>query len=150
MAQVKAVPEGYHTVTPFLNVNGARDAIAFYKQAFGAEERSISPTPDGKVMHAEVKIGDSIVMVSDAMMNPPTTSSLHLYVQDADAVWAKAVAAGCQVIMPLADQFWGDRYGVVGDKWGNRWAIATHKEDLSREEMGRRAGEAMKQMAGKQ
>jgi len=149
MAQVKAVPEGYHTVTPFLNVNGARDAIAFYKRAFGAEERAIMPTPDGKIMHSEIKIGDSVVMVSDAMMGPPTTSSLHLYVQDADAAWAKALAAGCQVVMPLADQFWGDRYGVVSDKWGNRWSIASHKEDLSREEMGRRAGEAMKQMAQK-
>jgi PhnB protein len=149
MAQVKAVPEGYHTVTPFLNVNGARDAIAFYKKAFGAEERSVFPTPDGKVMHSEVKIGDSIVMISDAMMAPPTTSSIHLFVQDADALWAKALAAGCQVVMPLADQFWGDRYGVVSDKWGNRWSIATHKEDLTPEEMGRRAGEAMKQMAQK-
>jgi uncharacterized glyoxalase superfamily protein PhnB len=149
MAQVKAVPEGYHTVTPFLNLNGAREAIAFYKKAFGAEERAIMPTPDGKIMHSEIKIGDSIVMISDVMMNAPTTSTLHLYVQDVDAVWAKALAAGCQVVMPLADQFWGDRYGILGDKWGNRWSLATHKEDLSPDEMGRRAGEAMKQMAQK-
>jgi PhnB protein len=146
MAQVQAVPEGYHTVTPFLNVEGAREAIAFYKQAFGAEERAIMPTPDGKVMHSEIKIGDSIVMLSDVMMMPATRSALHLYVQDVDVVWAKAVAAGCQVIVPLADQFWGDRYGILSDKWGNRWSLASHKEDLSREEMSRRAVEAMKQM----
>jgi uncharacterized glyoxalase superfamily protein PhnB len=149
MAQVKAVPDGYHTVTAFLNVDGARDAIAFYKQAFGAEERAMMPTPDGKVMHSEIKIGDSIVMISDAMMMPATRSALHLYVQDADAVWVKAVAAGCQVIIPLDDQFWGDRYGVLSDKWGNRWSIASHKEDVSVDEMGRRAVDAMKQMARK-
>ena len=150
MAQVKAVPEGYHTVTPFLNVDGAREAIDFYKKAFGAEERFIMPTPDGKIMHSEVKIGDSILMVSDAMMNPPTKSSIHLYVQDADAVFAKALAAGCQTVMPLADQFWGDRYGVVSDKWGNRWGIATHKEDVPPQEMEKRTAEAMKQMSQQQ
>ena len=149
MAQIKAIPDGYHTVTPFLNVDGARDAIAFYKQAFGAEERAIMPTPDGKVMHSEIKIGDSIVMVSDAIMLPATHSALHLYVQDVDAIWAKAVAAGCQVIVPLADQFWGDRYGILSDRWGNRWSLASHKEDVSMDEMGRRAGEAMRQMAGR-
>jgi uncharacterized glyoxalase superfamily protein PhnB len=146
MAQVKAVPEGYHTVTPFLSVNGAREAIAFYKQAFGAEERAIAPGPDGKVMHGEIKIGDSIVMVADAMMGAPTQASLHLYVQDVDALWAKALAAGCQVVMPLENQFWGDRYGTVSDKWGNRWSMASHKEDLSPDEMKRRMDEAMKQM----
>jgi len=149
MAQVKAVPEGYHAVTPFLTVNGARDAIAFYKKAFGAEERALMPTPDGKVLHGEIKIGDSIVMIADAMAAPATTSALHLYVQDADAAWAKALAAGCQVVLPLADQFWGDRYGVLTDKWGNRWSIASHKEDLSRDEMDRRAADGLKQMAQK-
>jgi len=148
MAQVKAVPEGYRTVTPFLSVNGAREAIAFYKQAFGAEERGIAPGPDGKIMHGEIKIGDSIVMIADAMMGPPGQATLHLYVPDVDALWAKATAAGCQVVMPLGDQFWGDRYGIVSDRWGNRWSLATHKEDLSPDEMKRRTEEALKQMKG--
>lgn len=148
MAQVKAVPEGYRTVTPFLSVNGAREAIAFYKQAFGAEERSIAPGPDGKVMHGEIKIGDSIIMIADAMMGPPTQAALHLYVQDVDALWAKALEAGCQVVMPLDDQFWGDRYGTVSDRWGNRWSMATHKEDLTPDQMKRRMDDAFKQMKG--
>jgi uncharacterized glyoxalase superfamily protein PhnB len=146
MAEVKAIPEGYHTVTPFLSVNGASDAIDFYKKAFGAEERNRMPGPDGKVMHAEFKVGDSIVMIADAMMGPPLTSGIHLYVADADALWARATAAGAQVVMPIADMFWGDRYGVLTDKWGNKWSIATHKEDFTPEEMGKRAAEAMKNM----
>ena len=146
MAQVKPVPEGYHTVTPFLNVDGANEALAFYKKAFGAEERFRMPGPDGKIMHSEIKIGDSLVMASDAMMNPPTQSSIHLYVPDADAIWARALAAGAKVEQPLVDQFWGDRWGVLSDKWGNRWGVATHKEDVSPEEMQKRGEEAMKNM----
>src|SRR5882724_1767859 len=146
MAKVKAVPEGYHTVTPFLSVEGAAEALEFYKKAFGAEERGRMPDPQGKIMHSEIKIGDSIVMVSDPMMNQPTKSSLNLYVPDADAAWARATAAGCQVVMPIANQFWGDRYGILSDKWGNRWSIAQHIEDVPPEEMGKRAAEAMKQM----
>jgi uncharacterized glyoxalase superfamily protein PhnB len=146
MAEVKAIPDGYRTVTPFLNVDGANEAIAFYKKAFGAEEKFRMPTPDGKIMHAELKIGDSMLMVSDAMMNPATSSSIHLFVADADAAWARATEAGAKVVMPIADMFWGDRYGVLSDKWGNRWAIATHKEDLSDAERGKRAAEAMKNM----
>jgi len=146
MPEVKAIPDGYRTVTPFLNVEGANDYIAFLKRAFGAEEKVRMPTPDGKIMHAELKVGDSMVMVSDAMMNPATNSSIHLYVQDADAAWTRATAAGAKVEMPIADMFWGDRYGVVSDTWGNRWGIATHKEDVPPEEMGKRAAEAMKNM----
>jgi uncharacterized glyoxalase superfamily protein PhnB len=146
MGQVKAVPDGYHTVTPFLNVKGAAEAIEFYKKAFGAEEQSRMPGPDGKLMHAVIKIGDSVVMLSDAVMNAPTTSSLHIYVTDADAVWKRAVAAGAQIAMPIADMFWGDRYGLLSDKWGNRWGIATHKEDVPPAEMPGRAAEAMKNM----
>ncbi len=146
MAEVKAIPDGYRTVTPFLNVDGANEAIAFYKKAFGAEEKFRMPTPDGKIMHAELKIGDSMLMVSDAMMNPATSSSIHLFVADADSAWARATEAGAKVVMPIADMFWGDRYGVLSDKWGNRWAIATHKEDLSDAERGKRAAEAMKNM----
>lgn len=148
MAQVKAVPDGYHTVTPFLAVNGAREAIAFYKQAFGAEERAVGLAPDGKVIHSEIKIGDSIVMVMDPMMGAATQVGVHLYVPDVDALWAKATAAGCQVVLPLGDQFWGDRYGVLSDKWGNRWSMATHKEDVPPDEMKRRMEEAFKQMKG--
>jgi PhnB protein len=146
MADVKAIPDGYRTVTPFLNVDGASDFIAFLKKAFGAEERVRMPTPDGKIMHAELKLGDSMVMVSDAMMNPATKSSVHLYVQDADAAWTRATAAGAQVVMPIADMFWGDRYGVVSDKWGNRWGIATHKEDVSPDDMRTRMAGAMKNL----
>ena len=146
MAKVNPIPEGYHTVTPFLNVDGANEALAFYKKAFGAEERFRMPTPDGKIMHSEIKIGDSLVMVSDAMMNPPTQSSIHLYVPDADAIWTRAVAAGAKVEQPLVDQFWGDRWGVLSDKWGNRWGVATHKEDVSPEEMQKRGEAAMKNM----
>jgi PhnB protein len=146
MAQVKAVPEGYHTVTPFLNVDGASEALEFYKKAFGAEERLRMQAPDGKIMHSEIKIGDSLVMVSDVMMNAATSASIHLYVPDADATWKRAVAAGAKVEMPLADQFWGDRWGVLSDKWGNRWGIATHIKDVSPEDMKRLGEEAMKNM----
>jgi PhnB protein len=146
MAQVKAVPEGYHTVTPFLNVDGASAALEFYKKAFGAEERLRMQAPDGKIMHSEIKIGDSLIMVSDVMMNAATKASIHLYVPDADATWKRAVAAGAKVEMPLADQFWGDKWGVLSDKWGNRWGIATHTKDVSPEDMKRLGEEAMKNM----
>jgi len=146
MSQVKAVPDGYHTLTPFLNVRGAAEAIDFYKKAFGAEELRRAPGPNGSIMHAEIKIGDSIVMVSDALTNPPTESSIHVYVTDADALWARATAAGATVATPIADMFWGDRYGVVVDKWKNRWAIAEHKEDVPPDEMRKRAADAMKNM----
>jgi len=146
MSTVKAVPAGYSTVTPFLNVKGAADAIEFYKKAFGAEERARAPGPNGSIMHAEIKIGDSIVMLSDALQNPPTQSNIHLYVDDADALWQRATAAGAQIAMPIQDQFWGDRYGVVADAWGNRWSIATHTEDVPQAEMQKRVAEAMKQM----
>jgi PhnB protein len=146
MAHVKAIPEGFGTVTPFLNVKGAAVAIEFYKKAFGAEERSRMLGPNNMIMHAEIKIGTSILMVADAMMNTPTQSSCHLYVEDADALWKRATAAGAQVTMPIQDMFWGDRYGVLTDPWGNRWAIATHKEDVPLAEMQKRGEEAMKQM----
>jgi len=146
MAEVKAIPEGYRTVTPFLSVKGAADAIEFYKKAFGAEERNRAPGPGGTLMHAEIKIGDSVIMMSDALMGPPLTAGIHLFVADADALWARATAAGAQVVMPIADMFWGDRYGVLSDKWGNRWSIATHIEDVTPEELGVRAAEAIKNM----
>ncbi len=147
MSNVRAVPEGYHTATPFLNVKGAAEAIEFYKKAFGAKERLRMPTPSGLIMHAEIQIGDSVVMISDATERPPTQSSIHLYVDDVDALWKQATDAGCQVVMPLQDMFWGDRYGLVSDKFGNRWAMATHKEDVPPAEMEKRTADAMKQMA---
>jgi PhnB protein len=146
MAQVKAIPEGFGTVTPVLNIKGAADAIEFYKKAFGAEEKSRMLGPNGVVMYAELRIGNSPLMLSDALMNPPTQSSTHLFVTDADALWKRAVDAGAVVAMPIADQFWGDRYGVLVDTWGNRWGIATHKEDVSADEMRKRGEEAMKNM----
>jgi PhnB protein len=146
MAQVKAVPDGYSTVTAFLSIKGAAEAIEFYKKAFGAEERARMATPSGDIMHAEIKVGNSIVMISDVMMGAPTQAGLHLYVEDVDAWWKRATAAGAQIAMPLADMFWGDRYGVLTDRWGNRWSIATHKEDVPLAEMQKRAAEAMKNM----
>jgi PhnB protein len=145
MASVKPIPEGYHTVTPFLSVQGAAEAIEFYKRAFGAVERGRMADPKGTVMHAEIKIGDSVIMLADATMGPPTQASLHIYVDDVDAAWQKAVSAGAKVEMPLDNMFWGDRYGMLADAWGNRWSLATHKEDLREEEMRKRAAEAMKQ-----
>ena len=146
MATVKAVPEGFTTVTPLLNVKGAAEAIDFYKKAFGAEELSRVTGPGGGVMHAQIKIGNGILMISDAVRNAPTQSSCHIYVENADALFKRATDAGATVIMPLQDMFWGDRYGLVADKWGNRWSVAAHKEDVSQEELEKRAAEAMKNM----
>jgi PhnB protein len=146
MGQVKAVPEGFGTVTPVLNVKGAADAIEFYKKAFGAEEKTRMLGPNGSIMYAEIRIGNSPIMLGDAVMNPPTQSSTHLFVADADAVWKRAVDAGATVAMPIADQFWGDRYGVLVDSWGNRWGIATHKIDMTPAEMQKRGDEFMKNM----
>jgi len=140
---VKPVPEGYHTVTPFLTLKDAAGAIEFYKKAFGAQERVRMPTPDGKVAHAELQIGDSVVMLSEALQEPVTSASIYLYVPNADATFDRAVKAGAQSTMPLADMFWGDRYGRLTDPFGVRWGIATHKEDVPPEEMGRRAAKAM-------
>ena len=150
----RPVPEGYHTITPSLTLDNAAQTIEWYKKALGAEEVSRSVGPDGKIMHAEVKIGDSRVMMNDAMMGgkgPKTMggspASLWVYVNDSDALFNRAVGAGGQVVMPIADQFWGDRGGAVSDPEGYTWWIATRKEDLTREEMNRRAAEFFKQPA---
>ena len=152
----KAIPEGYHSVTPYLVVRGAVDAIDFYKRAFGAEEVFRMPGPDGKhLMHAEIRIGDSFVFLNDELpewgvRGPDPAAgvpvSLHLYVEDVDAVFKRAVAAGCTVKMPVQDMFWGDRYGKLVDPFGHEWGLATHKEDLSPEEMAKRAETAMAAM----
>src|SRR5262245_19488211 len=139
MSPVRPIPEGYHAVTPSLCLEGAERAIAFYAKAFGAVERFRMPTPDGRIAHAELQIGDSRVMLSDAIREPATSASLYLYVTDADAVFARAVGAGARVTMPVADMFWGDRCGSVVDPFGVRWGIATHREDHTSEEITRRA-----------
>ncbi len=150
-SSVKPIPEGMHSLTPHLVCAGAADAIAFYTKAFGAVELSRLPGPGGKLMHGAVKIGDSTLMLVDempewgalgpkALKGSPVT--IHLYVEDVDAAVAKAVAAGAKVTMPVADMFWGDRYGQIEDPFGHRWSIATHKRDVSSEEMR----EAMKKM----
>jgi len=150
------IPEGFHTLTPHLTVNGAVKYLDFLKRAFNAVEISITPAPAGKLMHAHVRIGDSDLMFNDSFPehgSPPIAEghwpfALHLYVPDADAVFAQAVAAGCEVTMPLADQFWGDRYGHVKDPFGFTWAIGTHIEDPTPAEIQERknklfgAGEA--------
>lgn len=140
----KPIPEGMHSLTPHLVCAGAADAIDFYKRAFNAVEQARLPGPDGKLMHAAVKIGDSILMLVDenpqwgslgpkALKGSPVT--IHLYVPDVDATVAKAVAAGAKVTMPVADMFWGDRYGQLEDPYGHRWSVATHVRDLSPEEI---------------
>ena len=144
----KPIPEGYRTLTPVLSIKGATQAIDFYKDALGAEERYRMPAPDGKVAHAELQFGDSVVMLGEedperGCLSPAslkgTPVSFYLYVSDVDAAFKRATTAGCTVRMPVADMFWGDRYGEVQDPFGFRWGLATHKEDLTPEEIGRRA-----------
>lgn len=146
----KPIPDGFHTSTPSLVVSNSKAAIEFYKKAFDAKEIYQMPAPDGKIMHAMVQIGDSFVMMSDEFpamgARSPTTIggtpvTLHLYVEDADKMFNKAVEAGAKVVMPIMDAFWGDRYGAVIDPYGHSWAIATHQKDMSPGEM-RKAAEA--------
>jgi PhnB protein len=150
------IPEGYHTATPYLAVDDAAKAIKFYKEAFGAEELFRMPAGEGKIGHAELQIGDSKVMLSDpfpqSTVRPPkelggTTASVFLYVEDADAAVEQATAAGATVTMPLEDMFWGDRFGSITDPFGHLWSIATHKEDLTEEEIAERSKAAMASMS---
>ena len=152
----KPIPEGYHTVTPFLAVDGAAQAIEFYKRAFGARERARMPAPDGKIAHAELEIGDSVIMLADPFPHsdhrPPkelggTSAGVFLYVEDVDAVVQQALDAGATLTMPVDDMFWGDRFGAVTDPFGHAWQIATHKEDLTPEEVAERGREAMASMS---
>ena len=152
---VKPIPDGYHSVTPYLVVNDAAKALDFYKQAFGAKERGLMKGPDGKVMHAELMIGDSIVMLADEFpefgsLSPESTGGagmgLHIYLDGVDAAFDQAVKAGAQVEMPVMDQFWGDRYGKLKDPFGHKWSIATHTKDLSMDEMKQGMDEAMANM----
>jgi PhnB protein len=150
------IPEGYHTVTPYLAVDDAAQAIDFYKQAFGAKERVRMDAPENKIGHAELEIGDSLVMLSDALpqfsTRPPkelggTSVSVFMYAEDVDAVVKQAVDAGGTVTMEVADQFWGDRMGSVTDPFGHLWLVATHVEDVAPEEMAERAKAAMAAMS---
>ncbi len=143
---VKTIPDGYHSVTPHITVQGASKLLDFLKQAFDAKENYRMAQPDGTVMHAEVRIGDSIVMAGEARGQAKAMpSSLYLYVADVDAVYRRALQAGATTTMEPADQFWGDRTACVKDPAGNQWMIATHKEDVSPEEIRRRAEAFMKQ-----
>jgi len=139
----KPIPDGFHTATPSLVQSNSNEAIEFYKKAFGANEIYRFPTPDGKIMHAMIQIGDSFIMMSDES-SPQTIGgspvTIHLYVEDADKIFNQAVEAGAKVTMPIMDAFWGDRFGTVLDPFGHSWAIATHKIDMTPEGL-RKAGE---------
>lgn len=156
MSKVKAIPEGYSTITPYLTVRDAARAIEFYAKAFGAREIFRMPGPGGSVMHAEIQIGNSILMLSEE--NPAwgalsplslkgTPFNLHLYVEDVDKAFKQAISAGCTEKLPVQNMFWGDRYGKLTDPFGHEWGIATHKEDVAPEEMEKRAAKAMSQGA---
>lgn len=141
------IPKGFHTLTPHITVKNATGYMDFLVRAFGAVELGRMPGPDGRVMHAEVRVGDSIMMFNDdfpehcggqPLAEGRQPFALHMYVPDADAAFARATAAGCTVVMPLGDQFWGDRYGVVDDPFGVRWGIATRKEELTSQEIQQR------------
>ncbi|CAN5416735.1 Dot/Icm type IV secretion system effector PhnB [soil metagenome] len=139
---VNPIPLGFHTVTPYFVVDGADGFIAFLKKAFNATEHHISRTPNGKVMHAQVRINDSIIMLSDSMPGHGANKPMmYLYVKDADAVFASALAAGGKELQPMKDQFYGDRCGAVTDPCGNPWWIASHVEDVSAEQMAKRQQE---------
>ena len=153
MLKAKPIPDGMHTVTPHLVCAGAADAIEFYKKAFGAVEEGRLPGPNGRLMHAMIRIGDSAVMLVDempewgalgpkALKGSPVT--IHLYVDDVDAFAARAVKAGAKITMPVADMFWGDRYGKLEDPFGHHWSVATHLRDVSSQEMQ----QAMQKMSG--
>lgn len=153
---VKAIPDGYHSITPYLVIKGANDALSFYHKALGAEQVLLLSMPDGSVAHAEMKIGDSHFMLSEECgengFTSPTTlggagMSLMIYTQDVDALFAQAIAAGCEELRPVTDQFYGDRAGTLRDPFGHVWTIATHKEDLTENQINERMAEFIKQMS---
>jgi PhnB protein len=154
----KAIPDGYHTVTASLTLKDGAAAIDFYQRAFGAREIMRVASPDGKIMHAEIQVGDSRIMLADeypgtGCVSPVSaghaTSSLYLYVPDVDAAFTRAVGAGAKVVMPVTDMFWGDRFAAVDDPSGHRWGLATHVEDPSPAEFERRRQEFFASMAKK-
>jgi PhnB protein len=159
MAAVRAVPDGYSTVTPYLVIKGAAGALDWYRRAFGAQELARAPGPDGRIMHAEMRVGETVVMMCDEFPEMSsnwrspltiggTTVALWVYVEDCDSLHQKAVDAGANNESAPADMFWGDRLGRLTDPFGHSWMIATHKEDVPPEEMDRRQKEYMTKMAG--
>lgn len=156
MVKAKPIPEGYHTATPYLIVNDAKRALEFYKKAFGATEKVRMPMPDGRIGHAEIQIGDSCIMLADedprgGVKSPQslggTAASIHLYVNDVDAMFQRAVAAGARAKEPVSDKYYGDRSGSLVDPFGHLWSVGTHKEDLSMDEMRRRMEAAARPQA---
>jgi PhnB protein len=156
--EVKAVPEGAHTITAQLSVRNGSKAIEFYQKAFGAQVRALHKSPDGRVMHASLKIGDSNLLLADEYpgMGCPSPEALggspvvlNIYVEDVDKLFSQAVAAGAKVTMPLANQFWGDRYGTVVDPFGHTWALGAHVEDVAPDELERRANAMFVEMSKK-
>ena len=152
MAKVKPIPDGYQQVTPYLTVDGASTAIDFYTEVLGAKERMRMADPGGKVGHAELTIGESVIMLSDeyadrGVVGPKTVGGtpvmINVYVEDVDAVYDRAVKAGAKALRPVENQFYGDRTGQFEDPFGHRWSVATHVEDVSPDEMAKRAAEAM-------
>jgi len=147
--KAKAVPEGFHTLTPHLTVRDADKALEFYQKALGAEVLNVARMPDGKVIHASLRIGDSMLMLNDEFpemggLSPLSVGvTIHIYTDNVDEAFNRAVAAGAQVAMPLMDQFWGDRYGMISDPFGHKWSIATHVKDMSQDEMQHAQDEAM-------
>lgn len=152
---VRAIPEGYHSVTPYLTCKNTAQAIDFYKSVFGATEIMRMAGPDGKIGHAEIRIGDSVIMLSDEFPGMSTAPApgvknacaMFLYTENVDTLFNRAVAAGAKVDMPLDNQFWGDRYGKITDPFGHQWGLAQHMEDVAPEEMKRRAQEYAAKMA---
>ncbi|HKN23573.1 MAG TPA: VOC family protein [Candidatus Acidoferrum sp.] len=155
MSAVRAIPEGYHSLTPTLVCKGAARAIEFYKEVFHAKEITRMPGPGGAIMHAELQIGDSKLMLSDEFPgmatapgpNPVTSSAIFLYTDNVDAMFDRAVKAGAKAEMPLQNQFWGDRYGKIRDPFGHQWGLAQHVEDVAPAEMERRSKEWTAQMS---
>jgi uncharacterized glyoxalase superfamily protein PhnB len=154
----KPIPDGFNSVSAHLIVRNCAKAIEFYKKAFGAEEICSMPTPDGKIMHAELKFGNSTVMMCEEMPEMGATSpqalngtavTIHLYVEDADKMYTRAVGAGATATMPIMDAFWGDRYGKLTDPFGHHWSVATHKKDMTPEQIGQAAAEFFSGQGGK-
>lgn len=156
MKEIEKIPKDYHSITPVLIVKNGDEAIEFYKNGFGVEERCRMKAPDGRVAHAELKLGDSVFMLSDEYpemkcLSPKTIGgspvSMYVYVDDVDSIFNKAISSGAKVLDPVKDQFWGDRQGRLEDPFGHLWSIATHKKDLSEEEMKKAAEAAFSQMS---
>jgi uncharacterized glyoxalase superfamily protein PhnB len=154
-AKVQVIPAGFHTLTPHLVVRNADQALEFYKKALGAEVLNVARMDDGKIIHAALRIGDSMLMLNDEMpefgalsplANGGSGVTIHIYTDDVDTAYNRAVSAGAQVKMPLMDQFWGDRYGVITDPYGHSWSLATHVKDMSPQEMQRAQDEAFAKM----